>query len=471
MEGEHFSARGAERRAGIIAGAAILALLAWTYFFVRSYPLNHDVAWLLVATQRWASGQQLYRDVIEINPPLIFLENVLLTAGVLTKDAYLLGVTSAIGLSTAWVFAFRGARIATFSALALVASGITDYGQRDHIALVFLFPYLLTSPSRPFAQVAIGLWAFLGIGLKPHFLLIPAFFVAGQCVQMRSFRPAFTITNFIIGALCVAWLALVAVIWPDYFTRIVPLGGLVYDAFGFSPLPIHLLMAAFLIAFAILSLKQQPTLFPLACAAIGALIQFYLQGRYWPYQFVPPMGLAMFLSMELAWRERGTMGIALGSVALLLIARQALIGPHQYPPSIVPQMTSPVLFLTERVSATYPEVLECGVVNASRYPSLWTLPGSWNQMTPGSPNQAHANDVFRRETAIISQDIRRLRPVLVFEDIRPTYFKGRFTYSDWIDLSGYRPVGLRGRYRFWLRNDLDVGLLNRPLCAGLRPRR
>ncbi len=33
-------------------------------------PLNTDVSWLLVIGERMLDGQRLYRDIIEINPPM-----------------------------------------------------------------------------------------------------------------------------------------------------------------------------------------------------------------------------------------------------------------------------------------------------------------------------------------------------------------------------------------------------------------
>ena len=33
-------------------------------------PLNTDVSWLIVVCQRMLDGQHLYRDIIEINPPM-----------------------------------------------------------------------------------------------------------------------------------------------------------------------------------------------------------------------------------------------------------------------------------------------------------------------------------------------------------------------------------------------------------------
>ncbi len=210
-------------------GISIVSLLALIYSI--SQPLNHDVAWLLEATRRWVGGATLYRDVVEINPPLIFIEYLVFSGGILTKYALIAGVCFAILISSFWVLRWRGPGLLVSLALTLTAT--LDFGQRDHLALIFLVPFLLApSGLSRRERIALGVWAFLGLGLKPHFLLIPAAFVASQCYLAKSFKPAFTAQNWTIGALCLVWPATVALIWPQYFAEIIPLGKAVYSAFG-----------------------------------------------------------------------------------------------------------------------------------------------------------------------------------------------------------------------------------------------
>src|SRR5437879_5027889 len=41
--------------------------------FMLAPPLNHDVAAVLSFSERWLAGEQLYSDLIDVNPPLIFV--------------------------------------------------------------------------------------------------------------------------------------------------------------------------------------------------------------------------------------------------------------------------------------------------------------------------------------------------------------------------------------------------------------
>ena len=48
---------------------------------VLAPPLNHDVAAVLQFSQRWLAGEHLYSDLIDVNPPLVFVLN-LIPAGI-----------------------------------------------------------------------------------------------------------------------------------------------------------------------------------------------------------------------------------------------------------------------------------------------------------------------------------------------------------------------------------------------------
>jgi len=424
------------------------------YFYLLNFPLNHDVAWLLEATQRWVAGAELYRDIIEINPPLIFVENILLSGGLLTKHAFLAGVCLSILLSSLWVQRWGGPALVV--ALALTLPATLGFGQRDHLALIFLTPYVLApSELSRKERIALGLWAFLGVGLKPHFLLIPGAFTAAQCIRERSFKSAFVLQNWTIGVLCVAWLGAAVLIWPRYFTEIIPLGREVYSSFGVSITAMSVFLVILSVALSIFVAIRHKALIPLAGAILGAVAVLLLQGRFWNYHFIPVFGLAVIASMAAADREAGLWRMALGFAGLVLLAVNPLKGPRRYV-SVIPSGVKSVLFLSDRVPAAYPSTFECGARNASRYPTFWTLPEAWNRSLA---------DLFRREVANMNEDIRRERPEIIYEDSRLPKFKRPFSFTDWADLSNYRYMGRSNRYHVWLRRDLAPNVLTRIRCG------
>ena len=59
-------------REGLYFGAMLAALVVALLVHRLGATLNHDSAWYLDATSRWLNGAALYRDIIEVNPPLAF---------------------------------------------------------------------------------------------------------------------------------------------------------------------------------------------------------------------------------------------------------------------------------------------------------------------------------------------------------------------------------------------------------------
>jgi hypothetical protein len=424
--------------------AHLAAVLPFAMFilWLAGKPFNHDNAWLLEATRRWVSGEALYRDIIEINPPLIFLESYALSFGQLTKASYLVGVAIVTGLSAIWVGRWRGANVAALTGGALVLAAWADFGQRDHLALVFLTPFLLAPEGLSRRErIALGVWAFFGLGLKPQFLLIPGAYILAK----ESYLRAETVT---LGALCAAWLAAVALIWPDYFTTIIPLGSEVYGAFGKEFEAREMLLAFMAAALSAFVATQHKEYRPIAAAALGAVACFLIQGRFWSYHLVPAIGLAAIV----LFLTRDRLLIVAG--AWLLLA-QVVQGYPAYRHSFVPEGARSVLFLSDRVSAAYPASFECRVRNMSGQPTYWILPGAWN-----AGNKALAE----REIAQVQADISR-RPDVSLEDMRLEKYDRPFRFADHLDLSGYRKDEMAGRYQLWVRRDLARPLGNVIKCA------
>lgn len=432
------------------------------YFFFASLPINHDSAWLLDATQRWLSGQRLYTDIVEINPPLIFIENVLLTAGTLTKAAYLAGVCAVIAVSAIWVGRQGGNAFAALGAMIL--GGWTDFGQRDHLALIFLLPYLSADED----SKALGLWAFLGVGLKPYFAIIPLFLSAARCVLDRSLKPLWAPQNLVLGACCLAYLIATAVVWPQYFNEIIPTAQFVYAAYGKDPASAYFLVAALIGLLLLIVALSQRQLVPLAAAAAGAIVAFFVQGRYWSYQFVPSIGMAIYLVWVALPMERRALQFPLSVILLALIGVKLVQGPATYRFNPVPQGVNNVAILSDNVTATYPHVFECKTANASRFPALWTIPGAWNALhDPSSSTQVRqrAEALLEREVVAAQSDIRSGQPQIIYTDreFGKSYFRYPFDYGSLVPKS-YRRVGSVNGLDVWLPEGVSVDVLGRPPC-------
>ena len=176
----------------LVFGVLILATVVVRSFDPDSF--NHDVAWILHVAGQMLGGSVLYIDIVEENPPLVFWLSVPAVAvaralGCSPILVFNLGVAAAIAWTAALVYRIvRGAQPGTPTIYAVSIAGVLvalevlapgyEYGQRDHLFAIAVFPYVFAAAARLQGQrietrlaLAAGLFAGLGIALKPYFLL------------------------------------------------------------------------------------------------------------------------------------------------------------------------------------------------------------------------------------------------------------------------------------------------------------
>src|SRR5690242_1343332 len=156
--------------------------------------VNHDVAWILYIADRVLHGSTLYKDIVEINPPLIVWLNIPIVALahlvgassiVVFRIVVLALIAGSLALSVRIIGPLHGADGADWvimllaACFALVAFPGYDFGQREHLLLILALPYVLLTVARargrvPTAALAIGVGIAAGVGLaiKPFFLTL-----------------------------------------------------------------------------------------------------------------------------------------------------------------------------------------------------------------------------------------------------------------------------------------------------------
>ena len=385
---------------------AICCIGLWALQMQR--PLNPDVAWLLDAGARWFEGQQLYVDIIELNPPLIFYDMVLLSAGSWSKAGYLAGICAAIFVSSLWC----NRRWLAFGSMTVPA--LIVFGQRDHLALIAVLPYLV----RERRSWPLGVWLFAGTALKPHLLLIPIF----GALWRRQWDSALTA----LVALLLLYAALIVIAHPEYLTAIVPLGRATYAAlgerFGFW---YHIAL--------ILLVAATNYRAPLAGGILGALLSYVLQGKFWYYQLVPAIGLAIYLGFTASHLKRVNLACA---AALSLMSVAYFLRPPR-PLDPIPAGARRVLFLTPHIPMAYPVVFERGVENTSPYAALWPVPGA-----------ARRPDILEETRRKQVDAIVRRCPEYIFTNV-----KDRIDYFEFLKVDprfrGYSFVGRNQSFRVY----------------------
>lgn len=217
-------------------------------------PINPDNTIHLKAARTILEKGSLYPHLYEVNPPLfpylsvvpvflarltggseVFFYNlsVFLLAGLVLfvivtelRKAGLLKASSDVTMVIgAWI-------------VILVGIQATDFGQRDHVIGILIFPYVVQlglrshglgkGSLRPLPAMLLA----LAIAIKPQFF--PVWFVGEfwVMIRLRSTAPVRNIGNVLIVLTGLAYLALVWWLEPQFYTDILPMARKAYGAYG-----------------------------------------------------------------------------------------------------------------------------------------------------------------------------------------------------------------------------------------------
>ena len=413
----------------LIAGAA--AGMGLVYLMIR--PQWGDQTWLLFAARRiMDSGRFAFEDLVESNPPLIIWLSGL---PVLVGRALDVSLQSAlhgcmivlaaisIGWSTALLRRSAGSRFAAWFVPVLLYAVVVHpwlhYGQREHIIVFLVLPYLIMaagrleglSPSTTAAMVA-GLCAAIGFLLKPHNLVVvlavEALLIAGR----RDFRLAYRPEVSVMVATGLGYLAAIWLWVPDYLFKVLPLLLATYYDYHrvelselISPMR-GLKMAIVVLLWAILyrRLAHRALATVLLLAAIGTTIGYVAQLKAHESHIVPALAFfdllfgVIVIDCWLRWAAPRMQPIAARpaavGAALMFVATIALYYPLQLAQAargytddrIAAQRAishdipigATVVILSTSAEAVFEQVLDRGWEWGSRFLCLWMLPAIVN---------------------------------------------------------------------------------------------
>ncbi len=332
---------------------ALLPILLFVPF-VLAPPLNHDVAAVLSFSERWLAGEHLYSDLIDVNPPLIFVLT-LIPAAIATAT----GLDAVIALQicliafglTVWWLALRvrdraaegpaeRAFLDVLPGLFVFAAGY-DFGQREYLMAVAALPYLLAAArrergERPRLGVAVAIVAAVGFALKPHFLGIPA--LVELFVMIGRIRSGETVRKILrdpvpwsMAAVWAIYLLSLPLLFPDFLNVVVPLVLGYYLDTGDETVWLVLLVRRMLTILLLLAPLTLIVLWPglrigrglprlLCLAAAGALASAMAQHKGWSYHIVPIEFFTIALGGVLAARWLDALGAARSRAAAIRVA-------------------------------------------------------------------------------------------------------------------------------------------------------
>ncbi|MCK8785904.1 hypothetical protein M0638_16110 [Roseomonas sp. NAR14] len=462
-------------------------LLAWLPLLgflciVLAPPLNHDVAAVLNFSERWVAGERLYTDLIDVNPPLIFVLSAIpaaiahwlpLVDGPQALLLCLLLLYAGVWRLCARLRAGRAegpveAAVLTVAVPLLCLVAGYDFGQREQIMAVLALPYLLLAdlrvegprPSRRLV-LATALLAGLGFALKPHFLAIPAL-VEGLVLLRRGPARAFRDpVPWTMAGVWLLYLASLPVLFPDYTGYVLPLvwdyyldlGGLAWwqvvfgDKLGAAVALLLPLAAVAFLAPAFRRGRNGGTLAQsLALAGIGAIASAWAQHKGWSYHVLPVRMFAATLGLVLAARwldgalspARARLSApALAAGAAFALAAYGVTGTESpwrqisYADSSAGRFAAwlrqqaqdeRLLVLSPDIYPVYPALNYAGAQSTLRTMNLWLLQGVYERCPANGARYRETWEMSRAEFFVyrtVAEDFARTPPAAVLVSRNP----------------------------------------------------
>ena len=450
---------------------------------LRSYA-RPDTGFLLDAAGRVLDGARLYVDVVEINPPIVVGLNALAVLaaralGISEILAYRLGVTTIL-LGALWLAALGIRRllpedVAVRRLLVLLLAFVLfplagpDFGEREHLVLALLVPYVLLATARslglavaPVSGVYIGVMAGVAFALKPHFLLVWVALEAWLRGTGRVRRWALLPETVSIAGVLGICLLLIAILTPEYFDLLRLLAG-PYSRFLREPFwrllvtgPGSVLTLFALLTFAALRREaRHPALWISLALATGAcLVAGAAQQKGLRYHLYPAFALATVSLGLVALDGRRAAGnrvrllyrtlaiaVLASSIALVSLdelaaaSGQAVDSDRKEFERLVRLVHSHaadegVFVMSYHIRSAYPLINYSGARSASRFPHLWILaseyldelrrerPLRYHERSEMSPSERYLN------RAVLQDLEKRPKLLLVFRPARDLPLNG-----------------------------------------------
>jgi hypothetical protein len=451
----------------------MLAIVIQTNFY-----LVGDNSWLLHVTNSLLHGGRYYQDFFETNPPMILY---LYTPAVLLVKfshlslatgfriyIFLLTIISLIACNSLLKKIFAPAddrlrRVALVTiAFALWLLVATELGEREHVMIILVLPYLLSAVLRAqsrgdrlVARVGIGLAAGLGLALKPYFLLAPLLIEIYLLCKTRKLFFFWRAENIAVALVLVLYLISIIIFTPEYFSKILPLVNDLY----FPGLPVSLwqmfiglpvwswllLLSCYWLGRDIQPYREFDDIFFLAATAF--VVCFIVQRANWYYHWLPALTTQLVLLTKIFasnasaiknnWRKNTShvlQTIAACFVLIVFIGNGFIsttckniltkLAPDNFiktASQLITQHTAPgstIYFFFPFVSGAYPLIDYVPASSASRFPGLVFLPGLYKKMLDPAANKTEVAQKKQWLIDMVLADFYRQPPALVFVDKR-----------------------------------------------------
>lgn len=299
-------------------GALALVIVIGASWAAVFEPHHFDITWLTMIGHRVLGGEQLFVDVYDTNPPFsvglylpfVWLENV---TGIRTHIWISLGYFSLLSASLAVSMRMMRDHMAmTVNQRRFVIVGLaavlccvmpTTFGQREHFGITAALPwfFLIAARAKSDAPIStsfgltIGAMASILLLTKPFYALglgLPLLYLAWQ---KQSWRAPFQPEAWTLGAIGIAYAAIVIMAFPGFF-EFLPLIVDVYTPHRRSLMAIILAMAPYILPALLLALivnpkdlKFDPLVMVFLSGLAGFVISFVAYGKFFFYLLWPAL--------------------------------------------------------------------------------------------------------------------------------------------------------------------------------------
>lgn len=471
---------------GLLVGVVVLGVAS------RLWPplsINHDCGWYLHVAAAWLDGARLYVDIVDVNPPLIVYVSALPVAMArwLGSPAPLVFELFVLALAGASIWSWQ--RVATrpsplpaVIAYLAIAYPRYDFGQREHLLVLGVAPYVALAAARlrgdcpgRLLALAIGVMAGLCCALKPHYLLLPALVQVHAALRARSLSPLARAEHVGVWLAVAIYAVHFALLPGDVWQGLAHFSAIAWQTYGAYDEPLAALLrepllwraAALGTVGTVLLLRSSlgAQSVPLVLAWVTALLAAVAQRKGWSYHFLPALFCGWWLAASgvCAWLQRRSAKLAWVVVGLgvLLGAARIVVDRADDTAGRLAQRTlarelrdraagGAILALDTQIGPYFPAVNDEQLSWCSRLACLWPLP-------------AMNATIDAELAAIILADVERRPPSLVIVRQPPLQGCTDPTYDvrDWLQRQpalavwwqGFIPAGARGDLLFFRRRQ------------------
>ena len=385
--------------------AAIFALAVVPQILWRT---SSDVSWIITLCEKILSGQKPYVDFIETNPPgaiYLYLPDVIVAHVFGYSPEFSIALDGFLAIA---VCLFLSARILrrtglneslgpiglAFAVMVLTLLPNGTFDQREHLAVVFGLPFFAALVARASsADVGVGLRVTAGffgavmMSIKPHFALMVAPTLPYLYWRLGARKTFASIELYAAAYFLLLYAALIAIFFPTYLDRIVPIAAAIY-----APTRAPLFALAFnlgamcwatlgvvVLVFGRGRLKEPLIAIP-ALASVGAMAGFLIQGKGWPYHLYPALALIALATAPVVLRAF-TIPRKTDGVATIAAVAAALAAGFLFCSRTGEAASEPIEKIVASL-APHPKILVIGSDIALGHPLTRQVSGEW----VGTPN-------------------------------------------------------------------------------------